>query len=357
MFYGTVPKNTFELKYPDGSKLSRKAESLYLMRNEDSKAIDHLFDMRPLVHYFRPFDPNSNWEKVIMVRFGGLGDILALTPIMKDLEDKGMQVNFHTVQDNLPLFEWIKPNPAVKDVVDPLVDDFSLKNRLQINDKITKLTFEQTVENGVRENWYEYFYKLSGLPFDESRGRPLMQMKENIQSNVEEDSIILTNRSTSPSRSISIENMYEPMKPHIKGRNVYVYARNLNDEDAKYVKENKIKIIFRSTVDSFLNDIAKAGNVVTTDTASIHFREGIGKTAIGLYTAFTTESRVKHYKYINAFNLKNECPFAPCFLHKRANGKFCSIAELEQHHNAPCLSTNANSALHEQLDTIYKQYL
>ena len=86
--------------------------------------------------------------------------------------------------------------------------------------------------------------------------------------------------------------------------------------------------------DQYLNQLDRAKFVISVDTSAIHFREGIGKPALGLYGAFSADSRTKYYKFTKSIDIKSNCDIQPCFLHE----KQCPKITTEKF--APCLSTN-----------------
>ena len=95
---------------------------------------------------------------------------------------------------------------------------------------------------------------------------------------------------------------------------------------------------------------------ISVDTAAIHFREGVERPGLGIYSSFTTESRTKHYRFTHSFDVKSPCRFQPCFKHQSEINEVCRESaggSLE----APCLSEKYNPGFVDQLVENMNDYL
>ena len=77
------------------------------------------------------------------------------------------------------------------------------------------------------------------------------------------------------------------------------------------------------------------------------FREGLGKPALGIYGAFSTESRTKYYKYTHSIDIKSSCNIQPCFRH---DGQMCKYVTKDSTH-APCLGKELSPDIEQQINT------
>jgi ADP-heptose:LPS heptosyltransferase len=114
---------------------------------------------------------------------------------------------------------------------------------------------------------------------------------------------------------------------------VYYY-----DDQRRLVWHNEKTWPNPTPLEQYIADLYYAGFVISVDTSAIHFREGLAKPALGLYSSFSTESRTKYYTYTHSIDIKSPCTLAPCFM----NFKRCPVGEqaLKEYGSqdyAPCL--------------------
>jgi ADP-heptose:LPS heptosyltransferase len=100
------------------------------------------------------------------------------------------------------------------------------------------------------------------------------------------------------------------------------------------------------TTPEYLKAVIDYEFVISVDTSAIHIREGLSLPALGLYGAFSVDSRAKYYKHVKCIDVKNECLLSPCFNHSQ---KPCS--ENKGTNFAPCLTN------YEHIETELKEYL
>jgi ADP-heptose:LPS heptosyltransferase len=104
------------------------------------------------------------------------------------------------------------------------------------------------------------------------------------------------------------------------------------------------------TLTEYLYQLDTADFVISVDTSAIHFREGVGKPALGVYSSFTKESRTKYYIYTLSLDVKGNCPIQPCF---KYDNSICPHITKESI-NVPCLSGESVS---NQIESILINYL
>lgn len=274
------------------------------------------------------FDPNKH-KNLLIVRSGGIGDLLALSDIALSAIDQGIKLAVLTQRRMFPVIDWWKAQPTWLRHFDQPLFNVKRKSVPEFLQDWGTLRGEDVIERGSRDNWYQIFSDASGLA---SKGRPQLRNVRGTNTETEEMVLRIVAGSTSVNRTMAIE--------------------AVNDITKKWpgpVITNK-----ESSLRDYLYDLYDAEMVISVDTAAIHFREGVCKPALGLYTAFTAESRTKFYRYTKSINIKSPCEFQPCFLH--ANTGKCYKAKPEDL-VAPCLDPKFNPSLEEQITKAFTEML
>lgn len=302
----------FYLAHVTKQSPSVKKGGVYFVNEANAKIFSRVAKIYP----FELIEKYSNQPELLIVRTGGIGDLIALS-ILGGVAPK---VTVLTQKKHLHLFDWWQIKPTAKHFNEPL---FVVKNEKELIGRCSKIGTmigEDLIEQGGNQNWYEVFCKSVGRGL--ISGRPLLKSVEKCQIPgclvVSEASSI--NRTADPEMLKRIANKFF--------ENVYM----ANEQHL--------------TTDEYIDVLSKIEFVISVDTSAIHFREGIGLPAFGIYGAFTTESRTKYYTQTKSIDVANSCPISPCFTHLyspcKHNGGFPF---------APCLS-NEN-----QMELELKNYL
>jgi hypothetical protein len=201
-------------------------------------------------------------------------------------------------------------------------DHFTIKNYIS---KTGMMYGDTDIDNGSRDNWFEILSKSVGFEFHPEYGRPsLISLTNEVK-----DVCIVVSQSSSVNRTASKSELDKLARKHFKN---VIHA----DEQGW-------------TFSEYLHELDKAKFVISVDTSAIHFREGIGKPALGIYGAFSAESRTKYYEYTESINVKSDCDLQPCFLHQQRCPKITNETF------APCLTNNILT--NEQQDSIIERLL
>ncbi len=288
--------------------------------------------------------PYRDQDKLLIVR-GGIGDLLALSI----LHNAAPEVIVLTTKSLFPVLEWWQTTPKLKHFNEPL---WMVKYPERITDVAERIgqTFgDGDITAGSRENWYDITARSVGkigLP-----GRPQLKqdMKPRYMDRLGPESVLIVHRATSINRTAELAPILQALEGD--SRDIYYY----NDE-RKLVWHGEKTWPNPTPLEQYLADLYYAGMVVSVDTSAIHFREGIAKPALGLYTSFTTESRTKYYQHTQSIDLKSPCGYQPCFM----NFKRCHVGEqAEKQYGptpyAPCLGSD-NERMVEQVREALKQY-
>lgn len=241
--------------------------------------------------------PYVDQEKLLIVR-GGIGDLLALSVLC----EVAPEVVVITSKNLFHVLDWWEVTPTKKHFNEPL---FTVRFPKKVEDYCNEYgqqAGDHVIAQGSRENWYEIIAKSVNQPF--LGGKPRLKKALNGVNRLKKGSVLVVHKATSVNRSAQLTAIYQALEPKYE---FYFYddERRLNGNGEK------------TTIHQYLADLYFADFVVSVDTSAIHFREGIGKPALGLYTSFSAESRTKYYTATQSIDIPSPCPFQPCFYNKR----------------------------------------
>ena len=297
---------------------------------------------------------DTDFYHLLIMRYGGIGDLIALSSIIDYFDDK--DIHFVTQEKYFPVFEWFENKPKLYSTSEPIFKNIKLWG-LWLN-KWARFKGEGIIEKGDRKNWFELFFEFIGEndPGEEFL-RPQLKIgrindnKSNIQKlGHGRPSILICNKATASMRTCYATDIVKNIENRGKF-DIFVYEINL-DKNEKI--ENAI-VIPSTDYSTFFLDCFDADMVISVDTGALHFREGVNKPAIGLYNSFTTDSRTKYYEYTKSFDLKSDCEMQPCFIHENFKTKYCPKGN--GMFAPPCFNSKYNQTLDNQLKEIFKSEL
>lgn len=307
--------------------------SMFVNNNEN---FDKYIKTMPLDEIIQPFDfinSNKNIHKVIIIRSGGIGDILATSAIQNFISQHNYNTGFITLDKYTDVLKWFRYIPDIYSYYQP-VDRYKFlkfKNTAQIR--------LQGIVDNTRLNWYEVIAEKANIPFSVELGRPKLQPFAFTEI---PKMIIISHRASTNIRSMKFIDIYTALIKIIDRRKKYsicVFKSDLTYNDIKVLPDDITILPITNDICWYFNLLASAFLVISTDTAAIHFREGIAKPAIGIFNAMTTASRTMYYKYTHSFNIKSNCPLQPCFCHNtKGKDEVCPKAVIGST-IAPCLDT------------------
>ena len=251
-------------------------------------------------------DKYDNHFNMLLVRSAGIGDIIALSSLVGFAN----QTTILTQEKYKPLQKYFDSPVMFKGFNESLFKVEYPKGLNSFLQRTGMMYGDTDIDNGSRVNWFEILSKSVNFEFDSEYGRPqLRSLTKDI-----DDVCIVVSQSSSINRSADKSTLDILAKKHFKN---VIHADEMG-----------------WSFEQYLNELDRAKFVISVDTSAIHFREGIGKPALGLYGAFSTDSRTKYYKHTKSIDIKSNCNIQPCFLHE----KQCPKITTEKF--APCLSTN-----------------
>lgn len=263
------------------------------------------------------FEKYNGEKEMLVIRTGGLGDLIAMSSVVNE------QTTFITQSKHFKIFDWFEHKPKVKDISKALwnTKDISL---LDLTQKYQLVTGDEAIDQGSKENWYDIFSKATNT---KTNGQPRL-IEPTLP--IEKGYCIIVSESTNQNRNAD--------------------TQALIDIADKYYPHVVVAGLQEWTTEQYLNELSRADMVISTDTSAIHFREGIKRQAIGLYGAFTTESRTKYYTHTHCIDIQSPCDKQPCMSHLKNNCKHLVNGV------AGCLSSSFNPDFKRQVEKALLTY-
>lgn len=345
---------------------------VYVTHENTLNAILESFRKKKMIGYIEHADyldipqyyPGDNPQWLIFMRDGAIGDLLALGSPIHYI---GIPVKYITTPANAQALPWLKHKQIeVCDAQKPIFNGPtpSLKEFLTT---IRRAHTTTEVEDGSPRNWYEVYFEKLGHKVDSSWYRPAMETarQSNAPSIIDSavPSIMLCHKASSPNRTMAFKTMYDAVNTILgPDRNVkfYTHFKSLSKQDISDIvkdDDDRVNIIPNRTVGEYLLDLYDASMVITVDTAAIHFREGVERPAIGIYSSFKSEARTKFYKFTRSIDIQSDCPQQPCFTHGPALTKDVCRMGTPSLTVAPCLSLLSTVSIRRQLIDGMRDYI
>lgn len=251
-----------------------------------------------------PFDtiePFNDQENLLLIRSGGIGDIIAYSV----LHDAAPNVVMVTQEQYRPYIKLWHTPPQFKRVGSPILFASSLQSLLNQLKHYGRLNNSiDDIEEGSRENWYDIIYRSANLPAMERRpliNRPDIPIRKGC---------LVIHKSSVPNRNADLDTMVRAMQPY--------YPLTIAAEQTW-------------TANQYIEALASYEFCITTDTSAIHLREGFGMPAIGVYGTFDKDCRTSGHIYTDSVQSDRHC--SPCQVHNKI-----PCRENKGTNYSPCLS-------------------
>jgi hypothetical protein len=279
----------FKKSASQGSPVVFKKNEVYVFNDHFKSLIpSNLIESIP----FNDIAPYTNQRTLLIIRSGGIGDIIALSCLCRVPE----QTILLTDKAIFPAADLWERKPAVKHFNQPLFTASSINELKRIIITIGRLEGEDIIMQGGSQNWYEVFYKSAGQPIGELRPKLREYKLETIKG------CLIVEKSTSVNRTANLAEL--------------VAAASTQFEQVCIASQQKW------TTRQYIEAVASFEYCISVDTSAVHIREGLGLPTLALYGAFTTDSRTKGYKHTHAIDLadypypnQTEPRCVPCFKH------------------------------------------
>ncbi len=275
-------------------------------------------------------------KKLLVMRTGGIGDLIFILPNLIYLKDKypsckivlATSLQYHSMVEM-----WIKSGYIDKVISLPFLD-------IEFKSSQYHLSFEGVIERthiATKVNAYNLFSQWMGLdlpnellhPKQEWNSHALLSvydiLKEHIGYNNDSKLCVIQIKASSPIRTPHPEHFWLPIFRYVVSRGYkIIITDNPLLHDAIDTIINKYLHYFKDSIFNFSkysktisHSIALASLVdivIGTDSSMIHIAESVGTRNLGIYGPFPGSVRVSNYQYGEWIDCdKMEC--APCFTH------------------------------------------
>jgi len=290
---------------------------------------------------------------------GGIGDIIASSAIIQYLKDsQGIEgIYFFTAPQYFPILDIFRTHVIPRHLFAPIVENFSkVKTKLHVKKAYGRLAMEFAAVEGREKNWYLSMFERIG-EMSPPRGylRPQLFAPDAYTKSARIKAVMICHKASCQIRSSRFEDFYIPVHKVMPKHLIIVNKIDLTNEDSRFIEKHVPGddiLILDKSLPEYFNLLDRVDMVVSTDSAPIHYREGIGKPCLGVFGAMTTESRTKYYLYTRSFNVATGCKYQPCFKHELKPDDKCPAYKGEE--IAPCQS---GKRFKEQLESELMNYV
>jgi hypothetical protein len=318
------------------------AKSVFIPPLPSDKKLRETWNNKNIAYYdvndfFKDFKNFKEAKHLWLSVDGGIGDIIAMSAIFEYLKDYDITV--YCNPSYWPIFDWFKHPPKLKAYNDVICANYGIDTKLTKYKDYARINLDYAAVDGGRMNWFDAMFERIGVSegYDKRPQLKTERIEQLYHSYIYVfvPSILICHKSSCQMRSSKFEDFYIPIIKKYPNHRIYVHEIDLTDEDkifTDYLSINDpirghLTIIPKCSLSEYFLNIYDADLVVGTDSAAIHFRESVEKPAIGVYGAFTTQSRTSGYKYVKSFNTVSDCPYQPCFIHETKQGEVCQFAK------------------------------
>lgn len=341
-------------------------------RNEKTKEEYLKPSARTFKERFRRYrGQNLDNKKLLIWRFGGIGDLMFAQPLIQFLKYTypTCHITFGTSPNNMSVFDFW-PTGLVDHVI---TMPFQSK---ELDETDYHLTFEGSIERCREAKTLpaiDVFAKMANLEFNAFDFAPIVlpnkELVFQLRQVIPEKTVALQVRASSMNRSLSTAKVIELINA------VTDLGFNVGILDAKKTSEWIDKFIVGTTgyfkhpyrvfnlakVSESLQHcvaiLSVCSGAIATDSSVTHLAAGLEKPIVGIYGPFRGNIRMSYYKtgaWVDTPSDWNECGACPCFYHENELRK-CPY--LKQNKHVGCLDAiNVNEVI-EKFVGLYEQFV
>lgn len=304
-----------------------------------------------LFRKFKPFNPmNLHRKSLLVLRSGGIGDVLFITPILKELKSKAptlcisMMTEATEVVTRLPFIDRVIP--------------YSIPHFLNLFTHDYVVFLDQSIEidpDAKTMNIYDLFsekyfsFKLSGIK------KPVVSFNNKLESlSLQYPALLSTSvklgiqlKAASPVRTpsqaffkdlvLALATDHPDAEFFLLGspsQNSYIQSVS----DAVHQIDPAVKLHNSGNYKSDYHDlttlIASMNVIIALDSSVVHIAAGLDVPTIGIFGPFP--SRIRSLYYPNTISFDAVFPCAPCFTHGH---RPCRMARLQHRESSPCFDS------------------
>ena len=274
--------------------------------------------------------------KLLVIRFGGIGDVLWTTPALRGLKEKypTIKIRFACFEKdrellyNCPYIDELVTNhfPTVTDVewADYVLDFFDSVEQTGTDEAKVRNPIDISCEwAGVIPSSYLPFIKVED--FESFRMQNLL-LQKNVKKEDLKIHIPLT--ASSPHRTwVYQKELCEMILNKYPNAKIILTSNMIHSKDIAErvlgLKSDKIiNLIGALTLRELIALSNEMDLTFTSDTGLVHICGGLGKKSVAIYTSVPRETRISHYPTVRGIQTKTEC--SPCYF----LGEHCKYNEL-----------------------------
>lgn len=343
-----------------------------ILKTEDQKINPIKFEAERLPGFPRPFsDPDQipAGSRIMVMRGGGIGDVLMCTPVIRELRKRlpsGTHISLATFKSNIPLFEG---NPNIDSVTSqPLtlgdlmeVDfyvEFALPDSLMSSLNMTDYYFRCL---DIEPEWISAIDKKPCLNADRLMDKELIEYIRKTKPSFK-NTIYLNGLSSDLLRDISPEilsifpeNFKESL--FLLPRSYYIRHRNIC---TKLISYSNIHLLdTEDSLSRYITAIASSDIIITADSSAYHIAAALDKPSLAFFGPIQSDLRTTYYPTVSDLEqeyqgIKCSSPCGKSMLSEfRENpdpeGKVCPEAFLKGTRFSPCLNSFSEEYLIKSL--------
>lgn len=283
---------------------------------------DEMWSLRLLIKAcpfsFHPFDPTQDWngKHIWLNRGGGFGDLLMLTPLMRELKHRWPKcyihiacgIDYHSLFEDIDVYREHIPIPIEK-----------------LKDIDSLVCFEELVEgNPAAEHLHmaQLFARQLGIVLkdlkpeyhvhDEEKEWALERFQRNGLPRIGMQFMASGYYRTHPGMGVILKQLAEKAEVFMMGTPKQVVLQNPVENITNLMEED---ITFRQSV-----AIASTCDAcVSPDSALVHICSALDIPCVGLYGPFPSQLRTTSER---TFSFNGKAPCAPCFFHAETPDQF-----------------------------------
>lgn len=320
----------------------------YLMEADAVRSIHGTTDYLSKWHNTRSFDPSRDWnsKRVLIIRNGGFGDLIMLTPLLKEFRRRWSDVAL-VVCCGKSYRAVLQGNPHLSSIV-----EYPLKTAdLNVYDAV--IEFEETdVYRRVADNMnmIDVYGAVTGLQI--SNPKPIIVIPD--------DEIVKARRIFPRTRNVARIGIQAFASNRIRTYPAHLLAQVVNslldmgyevilfgEINAELVARKRLRILSISDPDvTFMERLAilcTCDFCIAPDSSFSHVAGALGIPAIVCYGPIPSHLRSSYYPTVLAIDGSASC--APCFHHTRGGIEFPQGAPCESSHRCEALAQISPSTI------------
>jgi ADP-heptose:LPS heptosyltransferase len=378
-----VIKDLPEVWIPGKVYIFGELQAFFILRDLSDKGVildENIIvkDLKEILERAMDFISMKN-KRILLIRGGGIGDIIALSPVVSYLQARHSPKEIVLLTDKRysQVTDWYPDPVRVQSYMEP-VFDYKLKFPGILYQREYQYISTEGFIDKSSENWIQLFFAILGQEFTGSGQEDLKnkyfrpelkqtRISDKI-SNIDPKraSITIVCRGSSVLRAISFFEIWQGLRAVLKDRindfNIYTHIENTTNEDRDYMLKlyklgyTNLNLVKCQEISDYLLDLFDSTLVISVDTSAIHFREGIHKSCIGLFNSVGTKARTGYYQYTNSYDIVSKCKLQPCYPNSVEGSEICKPGEEARILNySPCLTSEFNPNLQARISWILEQ--